>query len=150
MASQERVVVPAHTPKPLPGHLRSELTSALLSASAIPVIQSTLHDESEKVGWTKSIRERAKQLINNGQATTSQEIVEILIKESCERPGNQLCLPGGLRRTRQGQVDGSEAAKAANGAIVVNFPEQAIVEGKKAIRDALDPVIEVESIASKG
>ncbi|KAI4190609.1 MAG: hypothetical protein LQ346_004886 [Caloplaca aetnensis] len=144
MASDERVIVPAHTPKPLPNHLRSELTSALLSTSAIPVIQSTLQKASQEEGWTPSIRARAKQLISSGQVMNWQEVVEVLVKESIERQDKQPTLPGGIRRVRQDRNSAVELAKTADEAISVKFPAQAITEGKKAIRDALDHVIEVE------
>lgn len=144
MAADERVIVPVHTPKPLPIHLRSELTSALLSTSAIPVIQSTLQEASDEAGWTTSVRLRAKQLISSGQATNWQEVVEVLIKESIERQDDQPILPGGIQRMRQDRDKGVGPAKQTAGVISVKFPAQAITDGKKAIRAALEPVIEVE------
>ncbi len=148
-AMDERVIVPAHTPKPLPSHLRSELTSALLSTSAIPVIQSTLEKASQEEGWTASIRARAKQLISRGQVTNLQELVELLVQESVERQDKQPILPGGIRRVRQDRSSGVELVKTADETINVKFPARAIREGKKAIRDALDHVIEVEGQVSK-
>lgn len=149
MASHEHVIVPAHTPKPLPSHLRSELTSALLSNSAIPVIQSTLHEASQEVYWERSIQERAKQIIEQGHATGWQEVVDMLVKESCERPHNsphnRPQVSGGLRRLRQDQSSFTGPAHSPMEAINVTFPERALKAGKKAIREALDPLIEVES-----
>ncbi|KAL8647088.1 MAG: hypothetical protein Q9210_005761 [Variospora velana] len=149
MASHEHVIVPAHTPKPLPSHLRSELTSALLSNSAIPVIQSTLHEASQKAYWERSVQERAKQIIIQGQGTGWQKVVDMLVKESCERPDNsphhRPQVSGGLRRLRQDQSSFTGLAHSPTEAIDITFPEQAIQAGKKAIRDALDPLIEVES-----
>ncbi|KAL8923927.1 MAG: hypothetical protein Q9208_004364 [Pyrenodesmia sp. 3 TL-2023] len=150
MAADERVIVPAHIPKPLPNHLRSELTSALLSTSAIPVIQSTLHEASQDAEWTTSVRLRAKQLISSGQATSSQDVMEILLKESVERQDDQPVPPGGIRRMRQDRDSGAEPVKQADGAISVKFPARAITEGKKAIRAALDPVIQVERTRATG
>lgn len=143
-ATHDRVIVPPHTPKPLPSHLRSELTSALLSSPAIPVIQSTLHQASRNAGWADSIRERTKQLINGGNAANWQEVVEMLVKESCETLDNLSNVPGGLRRVRQHQNGSVEAARSSSEVISVRFPEQAITEGKKAIRDALDHLVDVE------
>ncbi|KAI4129540.1 MAG: hypothetical protein LQ338_002176 [Usnochroma carphineum] len=145
MVTHERVLVPDHTPKPLPNHLRSELTSALLSTSAIPLIQSTLHDAAQKAGWTEALRGRGKQLINSGQATTWQEVVELLVKESCGSPESRPSMPGGLQRRGLHQDIGAETAKSTEETIRVKFPEQAIREGKNVIRDALDHVVELES-----
>ncbi|KAL9018601.1 MAG: hypothetical protein Q9185_004117 [Variospora sp. 1 TL-2023] len=153
MASHEHVIVPAHTPKPLPSHLRSELTSALLSNSAIPVIQSTLHEASQEVYWERSIQERAKQIIVQGHATGWQEVVDMLVEESCERPHNsphnsprnRPQVSGRLRRLRQDQSNFTGPAHSPTEAINVTFPEQARKAGKKAIREALDPLIEVET-----
>lgn len=149
MASHEYVIVPAHTPKPLPSHLRSELTSALLSNSAIPVIQSTLHEASQEVYWERSIQERAKQIIVQEHATGWQEVVDMLVKESCEPPHNsphhRPQVSGRLRRLRQDQSSFTGPANSPTEAINVTFPEQARKAGKKAIREALDPLIEVES-----
>ncbi|KAI4196906.1 MAG: hypothetical protein LQ348_002229 [Seirophora lacunosa] len=148
MASHDLVIVPAHTPKPLPSYLRSELTSTLLSNSAIPVIQRTLHQASQEAHWEGSIRERAKQIITQGQAIGWQEVVEMLVKESCERPDNRPHVPGGLRRLRQDQSSSAGSTRSPNEAISVTFPEQAIRAGKKAIKEALDPLIELESTAA--
>ncbi|KAL8749727.1 MAG: hypothetical protein Q9184_006692 [Pyrenodesmia sp. 2 TL-2023] len=150
MAVDERVIVPAHTLKPLPIHLRSELTSVLLSTSAIPVIQSTLQEASDAAGWTTSVRLRAKQLISSGQATNWQDVMDVLTKESIERQDDQPILPGGIRRMRQDRGNGVEPVKQVDGVISVKFPSQAITEGKKAIRTALDPVIEVEGAGATG
>ncbi|KAL9012013.1 MAG: hypothetical protein Q9173_003184 [Seirophora scorigena] len=146
MASHDFVIVPAHTPKPLPSDLRSELTSALLSNSAIPVIQSTLHQASQEAHWEGSIRERAKQIITQGQAAGWQEVVEMLVKESCKRPDNQSHVPGGLRSLRRDHSGSAGPTRSPNEATSVTFPEQAIRAGKKAIREALDPLIEMVEV----
>ena len=151
--TQERALVPSHTPKPLPDHLRSELTSALLSNSTIPVIQSTLYNTSRDAGWIKSVHERAKHLINSGQMTSLQEVSELLIKESREGIEITSSLPGGLRRVRQ-NVDsadgGTGEVELASDRTDIKFPDRAIREGKEAIRNALEDIVEVETTRAFG
>ncbi|KAL8802938.1 MAG: hypothetical protein Q9182_003488 [Xanthomendoza sp. 2 TL-2023] len=139
--SHERILVPPHTPKPLPNHLRFELTSALLSNSAIPVIQSTLYDGSRDSGWIDAVRERAKQLISTGQATTSQQVMEQLVKEARDRSKSQPNIQGGLAHHQKSE----RGVQATSGPAPINirFPEQAIIEGKKAVRTALKDIVEV-------
>ncbi|KAL8770846.1 MAG: hypothetical protein Q9209_003497 [Squamulea sp. 1 TL-2023] len=141
--SVERVLVPPHTPKPLPSRLRFELTSALLSNSAIPDIQSTLYHTSQGTGWIDAVRERAKQLISSEQATSSHEVIAILVKEARENSNNQLNIQGGLAR-RQTHGSGSQAVRGpASQNISVRFPEEAVNKGKKVVRNALEDLVDV-------
>ncbi|KAI4169541.1 MAG: hypothetical protein LQ343_005621 [Gyalolechia ehrenbergii] len=142
--AQERVIVPSHTPKPLPDYLRAELTSTLLSTSAIPVIQSTLYNASRDAGWTDSVRERAKQLLNNGQQPSWQELLDLLVKESHPNTQGRKGTPGGLRRVSQqgDRVPGN--AEATDNLVGIRFPNQAVMEGKEAIKQALEDIVEIE------
>ncbi|KAL8838907.1 MAG: hypothetical protein Q9170_001944 [Blastenia crenularia] len=124
---EDRVLVPSHTPKPLPTHLRAELTSALLSSYAIPAIQSTLYDNARKKQWTEAVRERAKQLIRQGGAMDWRGVVEELVKEA--REGYN-----GRKETKSPAFDG----------INIRFPEQAVAEGKKVVRNTLEDIVEIE------
>ncbi|KAL8721586.1 MAG: hypothetical protein Q9225_001750 [Loekoesia sp. 1 TL-2023] len=148
--TQDRVLVPSHTPKPLPDYLRSELTSALLASSTIPIIQSTLYNASRDAGWIDSVRERAKQLINSGHPMTWEEVLELLVKESQEWPISRNNMPGGLRRVRQNGDGGAGAAEPADDLVGIRFPDEAIAKGKEAVRKALEDIVEVETIGFTG
>ncbi|KAL8783591.1 MAG: hypothetical protein Q9213_004520 [Squamulea squamosa] len=138
----ERISVPPHTPRPLPSRLRFELTSALLSNSTIPDIQSTLYQTSQDAGWIDAVRERAKQLISSGQATSSHEVIGLLVKEARESSDNQPNIQGGLRRQTHGSI--SQAAKGpANQKISVRFPEEAVSKGREVVRNALEDFVDV-------
>ncbi|KAL9599537.1 MAG: hypothetical protein Q9219_003781 [cf. Caloplaca sp. 3 TL-2023] len=141
----DRVLVPSHTPKPLPKHLRSELTSALLSNSSIPTIQSTLYDTSRDAGWMDAVRERAKHLKENQTELSLQEVVELLARESRERTSDCNMKPGGLRRAWSDEDGEKRAAQSVSDQDKMRFPEQAIVEGKEVIRRALEDIVEVEA-----
>ncbi|KAL9027489.1 MAG: hypothetical protein Q9196_003991 [Gyalolechia fulgens] len=143
-AAEERVIVPAHTPKPLPNHLRAELTLTLLSTSAIPVIQSTLYNASRDAGWTDLVRERAKQLFNEGEPLSRQEVLDLLIKESHPKTHGRKRNPGGLRRVGQPRDSGLGKAKPTDNLVRIRFPDRAVMEGKEVIKQALENIIEVE------
>ncbi|KAI4187224.1 MAG: hypothetical protein L6R41_002942 [Letrouitia leprolyta] len=143
-ASDDLVIVPSHTPKPLPNYLRAELTSSLLSNSVIPVVQSTLYNASQDAGWIDAVLKRAKQLFNDSSQTWSpQEVLDILAKESRPSSHDHKSTPGGLRRV--GQDRGSEDVKGRDGSVVdIRFPDRAILEGKQVIKQALEEIVEVE------
>ncbi|KAL9040131.1 MAG: hypothetical protein Q9180_002103 [Flavoplaca navasiana] len=139
----DRVSVPPQPPRPLPTHLRTSLTSALLSSSAIPQIQSTLYNTSQEAGWNDAVHRRAKQIISSGQATSLKEVMEILVKEAREGRGSNSRpvgrIPGGLARRRQ------EDAKSTreDPPVDVTFPNEAVKKGKEVVRDALKEVIDI-------
>ncbi|KAL8939396.1 MAG: hypothetical protein Q9216_003382 [Gyalolechia sp. 2 TL-2023] len=143
-APQEQVIVPPHTPKPLPNYLRAELTSTLLSTSAIPVIQSTLYNASRGAGWTDSVHERAKQLLNSGQQPSWQEVLDVLVKEAHPNNQGRKGTPGGLRRVGQPGDYGLGNQEATDNLVSIRFPDRAIVEGKEAIKQALENIVEIE------
>lgn len=138
----DRISVPPQPPRPLPTHLRTSLTSALLSSSAIPQIQATLYNTSQEAGWNEAIHRRAKQIISSGQATSSKEVMEILVKEAREgqalnsRPVNRI--PGGLARHRQ-----EDAKSTQDPAVDVMFPNEAVKRGKEVVRDALENIVDI-------
>ncbi|KAL8726981.1 MAG: hypothetical protein Q9166_006344 [cf. Caloplaca sp. 2 TL-2023] len=143
-ASNERILVAPHTPKPLPNHLRYELTAALLSTAAIPKIQSALYDTAQSAGWQDAVRERAKQIISSGQAVSSYEVVKLLAKESRDGTNSRPNIQGGLARRQQSPLSGDRSSESADKALRIKFPEQAIKEGKQFVRHALEDLVDVE------
>ncbi|KAL8688547.1 MAG: hypothetical protein Q9218_005573 [Villophora microphyllina] len=148
--TSERIVVPSHTPKPLPNHLRTELTSALLSESAIPTIQSALSDECREAGWMDALRQRAKQLIRNGNAVTWQEVVNKLANEVKGGLDNRPNAPGGLRRGYTSEGSRSTVDQSADKTVKIEFPEIATERGIKVVRNALENIVEVENTEAQG
>ena len=141
--SHERILVPPHIPKPLPSRLRFEITSALLSNSAIPDIQTTLYDASRESGWIDAVRERAKQLISSGKATSPQEVIGLLVKEAWEGSNNRPTIQGGLARRQQPGSDSQGASGLPEQAVSVRFPIQAVKQGKGVVRNALEDFVDV-------
>lgn len=141
----ERILVPPQIPKPLPSHLRFELTSALLSDSAIPTIQSTLYDTSQDVGWIDAVRDRAKQLISTGQATSSHQVTEILLKEARARSKSRATTTRSHAHHRQTESDGQGSSGLTPQAVDIKFPDEAIKEGMKVVRTALEDIADVRT-----
>ncbi|KAL9579428.1 MAG: hypothetical protein Q9212_005117 [Teloschistes hypoglaucus] len=143
--THERIVIPAHTPKPLPYHLRTELTSALLSESLIPIIQSALSDGSRDAGWMDSVRERAKQLIRSGDATTWQEAMDKLPKEARGVTDNQPTVLGELRRGQSDNEIRTTPDPTVNKSVNIKFPEHVMKQGIQVVRNALENIVEIEN-----
>lgn len=143
--TSERIIVPLHVPTPLPSHLRTELTSALLSESAIPVVQSALSDAFRDAGWMDLVRDRAKQLISSGQATTWHEVMERLMMEARGNQHSRQTPPGGLRRKHENEGVLARGNSPADHTVSVRFPEDAANKGKEAVRNALENLVEIEN-----
>ncbi|KAL8659836.1 MAG: hypothetical protein Q9202_006935 [Teloschistes flavicans] len=143
--NNERIIIPSHMPNPLPYHLRTELTSALLSESVIPKIQSALSDGRQDTGWMDAVRERAKQLIRNGDATTWQGVVDKLAKEARGVTENQPTVSGGLRRGHSSNGIKPTAGQTVDKPVDIRFPEHAIKQGTEVVRSALENLVEVEN-----
>ncbi|KAL8843167.1 MAG: hypothetical protein Q9176_002120 [Flavoplaca citrina] len=139
----DRISVPPQPPRPLPTHLRTSLTSALLSSSTIPQIQSTLYNTSQEAGWNDAVHRRAKQIISSGQATSLKEVTEILVKEAREGRGSNSRpvdrIPGGLARRRQEDAKSTQKDPAVD----VTFPNEAVKKGKEVVRDALEDIVNI-------
>ncbi|KAL9000341.1 MAG: hypothetical protein Q9169_001058 [Polycauliona sp. 2 TL-2023] len=145
----DHILVPANPPNPLPTRLRTNLTSALLSSSAIPNIQSTLHSTSQDLGWIEAVHQRAKQLISSGQATTSKEAVDMLVTEAmAQNNKKETNLRGGLVGKNQLQErDGGRVRGVGDDKIIdVRFPEEAARRGKEVVREALEDIVDVETL----
>ncbi|KAI4091266.1 MAG: hypothetical protein L6R37_007769 [Teloschistes peruensis] len=148
--THERIVVPSHTPKPLPYHLRTELTSALLSESAIPMIQSALSDGCRDAGWLDAVLERAKQLIRSGDATTWQEAMDKLAKEARGVTDNQPTVSGGLRRGHSDDGIRTTADQTVDKSVSIKFPERVMKQGTQIVRNALENIVEIENTDARG
>ncbi|KAL9636131.1 MAG: hypothetical protein Q9204_002374 [Flavoplaca sp. TL-2023a] len=139
----DRISVPPQPPRPLPTHLRTSLTSALLSSSAIPQIQSTLHNTAQEAGWNDAVHRRAKQIISSGKATSLKEVMEILVKEAMEGRGSNSRpvdrIPGGLARPRQEVANSAQEDPAVD----VMFPNEAVKKGKEVVRDGLEDLVDI-------
>ncbi|KAI4198499.1 MAG: hypothetical protein LQ350_005228 [Teloschistes chrysophthalmus] len=144
--THERIVVPSHTPKPLPYHLQTELTTALLSESAIPLIQSALSDGCRDAGWMDAVRERAKQLIRSGDATTWQEAVDKLAKEARGVADDQSTVSsGGLRRGHSDNGIRTTQGPIVNKPVNIKYPVHVMKQGTQVVRNALENIVEIEN-----
>ena len=65
----------------IPSVLFSDITSALLSANAIPRIQAALQNELDATGWTTRIRKRVLQLLREEQCSTYDEVMKAVLAE---------------------------------------------------------------------
>ncbi|KAL8963902.1 MAG: hypothetical protein Q9183_004860 [Haloplaca sp. 2 TL-2023] len=147
-STSEKIIVPAHIPKPLPNHLRAELQAALLSNSSIAAIQSALFNTSRDAGWMEDVRKRAKQIIGNGEAMTPKAVMEKLIKEAQGETASRRNIPGGMRRVQKDEGVGA-SGNPTEPTVSVKFPEAATKKGKVVVRDALEDLVDVENTASR-
>lgn len=125
------VTITPSIPSPLPTDLRHQLTSALLSASAIPTLQSTLYTKCEETGWLDAVRKRAVQLIREGEEVgegVAYEEVFGRVMGEAKAKGRE---SGGGKGHGEGKVD-------------VRVPEVVVNEGTKIVREALEKVVVIE------
>lgn len=146
--SSDRILIPPSPPSPLPPNLLTTLTSALLSStSAIPHLQYTLLSTAQSHHWPDAIHQRAKQLINTGQATTPQEVMAQLVLEA--REGRKGMMPGALARGKGPDSKSGNWSGNGNGngeqVIDVRFPEEAVKAGKEVVRGALEEIVDVRT-----
>ncbi|KAL8868142.1 MAG: hypothetical protein Q9174_005184 [Haloplaca sp. 1 TL-2023] len=146
--TSEKIIVPAHIPKPLPTPLRAELQAALLSNKSMLAVQSALSDTSRDAGWVDDVRRRAKQMIGSGEATTPRDVMDKLIKEAQGETAGRENLRGGLRRAQRDEGVGA-GGRPAEPTISIIFPEAAATKGKEVIRDALEGLVDVENTTAR-
>ena len=142
----DKVILPAHLPRPLPSRLRSELTAALLANSVISNLQSTLYDGSRNAGWRDAVVERTKELIKNGEAQTRNEILTKLAKESRGDNIAQTRDNRGINRGHMEKQADREEGELEKSKLNVKFPEGVAKKGEKIIRSALDDITEFDAI----
>ena len=65
----------------IPPSLFSDITSALLSANAIPRIQAALQNELDAVGWTSRVQKRVLQLLREEQCSTYNDVMTVILAE---------------------------------------------------------------------
>ena len=65
----------------IPAELFSDITTALLSANAIPRIQAALQNELDATGWTTRVRKRVLQLLREEHCNTYDEVMRAILTE---------------------------------------------------------------------
>lgn len=154
------LTVSSSPPSPLTSDLRSDLTSVLLSTSAIQDLHTILLSSCQSSGWLDAVRERALQLLRNGECRTYGEVMEVLVREVRRRTSDDVKQPRGVLGVGQQENNGFASSDRVNGSdkgrdgtgdstsrsasqkqVDIRIPEKVIREGTKVLREALDKTI---------
>jgi hypothetical protein len=133
--------VGASSSTPLPQNLVNDITTALLTANAIPRIQAVLNHELAATGWTANLRSFVLQLLRSGECTTYDELMERVLEEVRSKPGQQMTEKSinGVNGTGNSKVQSGKSVD--EGGLLV--PDKAVREGIKVVRKELEGVCEI-------
>jgi len=127
------LTIPAYPPSPLPATLRTATTTALLSASAIPTLHTTLTSACQETHWLDAVRERSLQLLRGGECATYAEVMGRVLREA-----------RGVGGMVNGDGDGGGREGGIERRVDVRVPERVVREGVRVVREALERVVVVE------
>ncbi|GAB7351141.1 hypothetical protein MBLNU459_g1597t2 [Dothideomycetes sp. NU459] len=112
----------------------SALTTALVDAGSIPVIQATLLHELQASGWTANLRAYLTALMRSGECTKYDELMDRVLDEVTKDLGT---------RPRSAKASSAAADKDA-GASGLQIPDAAIKQGVKVVKKELEKVCVVD------
>lgn len=118
---------------------QAALTSALLSANAIPRIQSALQQSLQESGWTHNLHSYVLKLLRDGECTTYEELMARVMAEC--RPGDDNKDKDKESANGEGAVNGT-SSKNGSGADI-KIPDRTVREGIKAVRKEIEQVCEI-------
>ncbi|KAK8163793.1 hypothetical protein IWX90DRAFT_240131 [Phyllosticta citrichinensis] len=121
---------------------QAALTSALLSANAIPRIQSALQQSLQESGWTHSLQSYVLKLLRDGECTTYEELMARVMAE---------CRPGDTATDNKDKdKDSANGDGAVNGTsskngsgVDIKVPDRAVREGIRAVRKEIERVCDI-------
>ncbi|KAK8162309.1 hypothetical protein BKA80DRAFT_189734, partial [Phyllosticta citrichinensis] len=116
--------------------------SALLSANAIPRIQSALQQSLQESGWTHSLQSYVLKLLRDGECTTYEELMARVMAE---------CRPGDTATDNKDKdKDSANGDGAVNGTsskngsgVDIKVPDRAVREGIRAVRKEIERVCDI-------
>ncbi|KAK7540245.1 hypothetical protein IWX49DRAFT_507804 [Phyllosticta citricarpa] len=123
---------------------QAALTSALLSANAIPRIQSALQQSLQESGWTHNLHNYVLKLLRDGECTTYEELMARVMAEC--RPGDAATESKDKDKDKDsangdGAVNGT-SSKNGSGADI-KIPDKAVREGIRAVRKEIERVCDI-------
>lgn len=163
MAPHPTISIPKinNSPASLTPEIRSALLTALMAASAIPEIRTALLSSCQSTGWLDAVRERALQLLRSGECRSYRDLMDMLkeeVRAPPERTQGDEGEGGGGGQTEEEDNDAWERDKirkrrrrnGGNGGgeevereIDLRIPAKAYNDGVRAVREALETVVEV-------
>ena len=134
------------TTPPLPQPLINDINTALLSANAIPRIQSLLHHSLASSGWTANLRTFVLQLLRSGECGSYDEVMARVLAEiggdgDGEREEDETKAKAKANGVNGVNGEGKVGRTVEDGGMRV--PEAVVREGIKAVRKELEGVCDV-------
>lgn len=124
--------------------LLSDVTSALLSAGAIPRIQAVLYHELASAGWTTNLRTFVLQLLRSGDCTTYDEIMtRVLAEAKGQDTGSAAHGVNGVNGTAGDRTGPSLPTGKSVEEGGIRIPPKVIREGVKTVKKELESVCEI-------
>ena len=164
MAPHPTVSIPKinNSPASLTPEIRSALLTALMATSAIPEIRTTLLSSCQSTGWLDAVRERALQLLRRGECRSYRDLMAVLKEEvrappeqtqgdegerggggQTEEEDNDAWETDKIRKRRRRRNDGNGGGEEEEREIDVRIPAKVYNDGVRAVREALETVVEV-------
>ncbi len=122
----------------------SDVTSALLSAGAIPRIQAVLSHELASAGWTTNLRSFVLQLLRSGDCSTYDQVMtRVLAEAKGQDTGSAAHGVNGVNGTAGDRSGPSLPTGKSVEDGGIRIPAKVIREGVKTVKKELESVCEI-------